>query len=212
MKAVAAAAPDTPVARATLSLADGADGSLILVLGGRLDAYSIADVWTQARAAVAAAPTRRIVVDASAVDYCDGGGVAMLVDLLREPRAADAAISVRGLRPEFQRLLDQFDLSVLAEPAHAPPVRINAIEEIGRAAAQLGRDMRTQIVFIGETASALWYAFTHPHRVRWKDVWYTCEQVGANALPIVAQGWHQSSHCADHAIGYRCIAGKRQSP
>jgi len=186
MNAVAAAAPDTPVARATLSLADGVDGSLILVLGGRLDAYSIADVWTQARAAVAAAPTRRIVVDASAVDYCDGGGVAMLVDLLREPRAADAAISVRGLRPEFQRLLDQFDLSVLAEPAHAPPVRINAIEEIGRAAAQLGRDMRTQIVFIGETSAALWYAFTHPHRVRWKDVWYTCEQVGANALPIVA--------------------------
>jgi phospholipid/cholesterol/gamma-HCH transport system permease protein len=46
--------------------------------------------------------------------------------------------------------------------------------------------MRTQIAFIGETTAALWYAFTHPHRVRWKDVWYTCEQVGANALPIVA--------------------------
>src|SRR6202165_1827470 len=132
------------------------------------------------------APTRRVVVDPSAVDYCDGGGVAMLVDLLRQPRAADAAVSVRGLRPEFQTLLDQFDLTVLAEPAEAPPKRINTIEEIGRAAATLGRDMRTQIAFIGETAAALSYAFIHPHRVRWKDVWYTCEQVGANALPIVA--------------------------
>ena len=45
---------------------------------------------------------------------------------------------------------------------------------------------RAAFYFIGETASALGYAFTHPHRVRWKDVWYTCEQVGANALPIVA--------------------------
>ena len=186
MNAVAAVAPDAPVAQATLSVAEAADGSRILSLAGRLDAFSIADVWVGARAALAAAPAQRIVVDAAAVNYCDGGGVAMLVDLLRQPRAADAGVSVRGLRPEFQALLDQFDLTVLAEPAEAPPKRLNAIEEIGRAAATLGRDMRTQIVFIGETASALGYAFTHPHRVRWKDVWYTCEQVGANALPIVA--------------------------
>jgi len=186
VNAVAAAAPDAPVAQATLSVAEAADGSRILSLAGRLDAFSIADVWVGARAALAAAPAQRIVVDAAAVNYCDGGGVAMLVDLLRQPRAADAGVSVRGLRPEFQALLDQFDLTVLAEPAEAPPKRLNAIEEIGRAAATLGRDMRTQIVFVGETASALGYAFTHPHRVRWKDVWYTCEQVGANALPIVA--------------------------
>ena len=46
--------------------------------------------------------------------------------------------------------------------------------------------MRTQVAFIGETSAALWFAVTHPHRIRWKDVWYTCEQVGVNALPIVA--------------------------
>jgi phospholipid/cholesterol/gamma-HCH transport system permease protein len=186
MNAVAAAAPDIPVAQARLSLVDGADGALILALAGRLDTYSIGDIWPRARAAVAAAPDRRVIVDAAAVDYCDGGGVAMLVDLLREPRAAEAAVSVRGLRPEFQRLLDQFDLSALAAPPEPPPVRVKAIEEIGRATSQLGRDMYTQIAFIGETAGALAYAVTHPHRIRWKDVWYTCEQVGANALPIVA--------------------------
>ncbi|MDQ2963515.1 MAG: MlaE family lipid ABC transporter permease subunit [Pseudomonadota bacterium] len=186
MNALVAAATGAPAAQATLSIADAADGSRILVLAGRLDAYSIASVWTEARAALAAAPARRIIVDAAAVEYCDGGGLAMLVDLLRQPRAADAGVSVRGLRPEFQTLLDQFDVTVLAEPAEAPPKRIKAIEEIGRAAATLGRDMRTQIAFIGETAAALSYAFTHPHSVRWKDVWYTCEQVGANALPIVA--------------------------
>src|SRR5437773_4067098 len=186
VNAVAEAPPGAPVAQATLSVADAPDGSRVLTLGGRLDAFSIADVWVGARAALAAAPAQRIVVDAAAVDYCDGGGVAMLVDLLRQPRAAEAGVSVRGLRPEFQALLDQFDLTVFAEPAEAPPKRLNAIEEVGRAAATLGRDMRTQIVFIGETASALGYAFTPPHRVLWKDVWYTCEQVGANALPIVA--------------------------
>ncbi|HEX5862973.1 MAG TPA: MlaE family lipid ABC transporter permease subunit [Casimicrobiaceae bacterium] len=186
MNALAVAEDEAPAAQATLSIADAADGGRILVFAGRLDAYSIADVWEEARAALAAAPAQRIVVDTASVDYCDGGGLAMLVDLLRQPRAAGAGVSIRGLRPEFQALLDQYDVTVLAEPAEAPPKRINAVEEIGRAAATLGRDMRTQIAFIGETAAALAYALTHPHSVRWKDVWYTCEQVGANALPIVA--------------------------
>src|SRR5437773_4463572 len=157
MSAAAATAADDSVGQARISLVDQADGALVIKLAGRLDTYSIAEIWTQARAALAAAPTRRIVIDASAVDYCDGGGVAMLVDLLRTPRAADGAVSVQGLRPEFQRLLDQFDLSVLATPAEPAPVRVNAIEEVGRATAQLGRDMYTQIAFIGETASALAY-------------------------------------------------------
>lgn len=187
MTAAPASATDIPVAQARLTVSAADDGSLILTLAGRLDAYSIDLVWARARALLAAEPVRRIIVDAAAVDYCDGGGVAMLVDLLRQPRAAEGLVSVRGLRPEFQALLDRFDLSVLAAAAAGPTtVRANAIEEIGRATATLGRDMRTQIAFVGETTGALWYAVTHPRRVRWNDVWYTCEQVGANALPIVA--------------------------
>ena len=172
-------------APASLALVDAADAR-VLALSGRLDAYSIAGVWRQARAAVTAAPDRRIVIDAAAVDYCDGGGVAMLVDLLRHPRASGAEIALRGLKPEFKTLLDQFDPHAFAAPAEPPPPQTQTVEEIGRATSQLFRDMLMQVAFVGETASALWYAFTHPHRVRWKDVWYECEQVGANALPIVS--------------------------
>ncbi|MEP6941947.1 MAG: MlaE family lipid ABC transporter permease subunit [Betaproteobacteria bacterium] len=170
---------------ATLSVVDAPDGTRELKLGGRLDAYSIAAVWGQARNAVAQAADRRVVIDASRVTYCDGGGVAMLVDLLRQERSADAPVAVRGLRPEFQTLLDQFDPLALRAPAmqHEKPLR--AIEEIGRAALTTGRDISTQIAFVGETSSALWFAMRNPGSVRWKDVWYTCEQVGVNALPIV---------------------------
>ena len=186
MSAAAAVAPGVAGAAAQLSTKDAADGSLVLEFAGRLDAYSIGEVWAQARAALAAAPQRRVIVDAAGVDYCDGGGLAMLVDLLRQPRPESAAVAVRGLRPEFRALLDQFDPAVLAAPAAVAPARANAIEQIGRAAATLGGDLRTQIAFVGETAAALGYAIAHPYRVRWKDVWYTCEQVGADALPIVA--------------------------
>jgi len=183
---VNAVATERARAPAALAVADAADGSRVLGLSGRLDAYSIAGVWRAARAAVESAPDRRIVVDAAAVDYCDGGGVAMLVDLLRQPRAGAAAISIRGLKSQFKTLLDQFDPRAFEAPPAPPPPPTSTVEDIGRITAQLFRDMRTQVAFIGETSSALWYAVTHPHRVRWKDVWYECEQVGANALPIVS--------------------------
>ena len=171
---------------ATLAVSEAADGSRLLQFAGRLDAYSIAAVWTQARSSVAAVRDRPIVIDASRVDYCDGGGVAMLVDLLRQERPAQAPVTVRGLKPEFQTLLDQIDPAALSAPAAPPAKQLRAVEEIGQAAVTVGRDIATQIAFVGETGSALWFAIKNPQRVRWKDVWYTCEQVGVNALPIVA--------------------------
>ncbi|TMH37527.1 MAG: MlaE family lipid ABC transporter permease subunit [Betaproteobacteria bacterium] len=188
-RARAVTALDSAVAApaiATLAVANATDGSRELRLAGRLDAYSIAGVWWQARAEVQRMRDRRIVIDATAVDYCDGGGVAMLVDLLRQERPPTAPVVVRGLKREFQTLLDQFDPASLRAPAGAPPERLRSVEEIGRAALIVERDIVTQIAFIGETSSAIWYAIRNPHRVRWKDVWYTCEQVGVNALPIVA--------------------------
>jgi len=179
-----AAAATAPTA--TLAVSEAADGSRLLQFAGRLDAYSIAAVWTQARSSVAAVRDRPIVIDASRVDYCDGGGVAMLVDLLRQERPAQAPVTVRGLKPEFQTLLDQIDPAALSAPAAPPAKQLRAVEEIGQAALTVGRDIATQIAFVGETGSALWFAIKNPQRVRWKDVWYTCEQVGVNALPIVA--------------------------
>jgi len=181
--AATAAAGTAP---ASMTVVDAADGARELRLAGRLDAYTIAGVWGEARAALAAAPARRVVVDGTNVAYCDGGGVAMLVDLLRQTRAPGAEVAVRGLRPEFQTLLDQFDPVAMRSTPPAHVQRLHTVEEIGRAAAIVGRDMRTQIAFIGETGAAMWQALTHPQSVRWKDVWYTCEQVGVNALPIVA--------------------------
>jgi phospholipid/cholesterol/gamma-HCH transport system permease protein len=156
-----------PESAATLTVADAADGSRELSLAGRLDAYSIAAVWARARSELAAAPQRRIVVDATRVDYCDGAGVAMLIDLLRQERSVQASVTVRGLKAEFQALLDQFDPAELRPPAAAPAERLHAVEEIGRAALIVGRDMATQIAFIGETGAALWFAMRNPHRVRW---------------------------------------------
>jgi phospholipid/cholesterol/gamma-HCH transport system permease protein len=156
----------------------------VLELSGRLDAASIRGVWDEARRALKEASDRRIVVDASNVDYCDGAGIALIVDMLRQRKRGD--VEVTNLKPAFATLLKQFDVEVLDHDLDPEPKRGSSVEEIGEIASGVGDDMYEQIAFVGETTSALVYAARHPSSVRWKDVWLICEKVGADALPIVA--------------------------
>ena len=170
-------------AGASLAVADQRDGRRTLALSGRLDATTIRGLWDAARKAVADAPGKPIVVDASGVDYCDGAGAALLVDLLRQKR--DGRVEVANLKPGFEALLKQFDPELLEHDLDPEPPRRPVIEEIGVEAAGLWKDIRAQVEFVGEGSAALAYAATHPRSVRWKDVWRICERVGADALPIV---------------------------
>jgi phospholipid/cholesterol/gamma-HCH transport system permease protein len=169
---------------ATLAVSDTGDGRRVLALAGRLDATTIREVWAGARRAIAVASDRRILVDAENVDYCDGAGVAMLINLMQQRKPGD--VQVANLKPAFETLLQQFDVQALDHDLDPPAPRRPAVEEIGVIAAGMGEDLRQQIVFIGETTAALFHALLHPSTIRWKDVWRICERVGADALPIVA--------------------------
>jgi phospholipid/cholesterol/gamma-HCH transport system permease protein len=167
-----------------LAISDTPDGRRVLALSGRLDATTIRRVWEESRKAIAAAPARHIVVDAAHVDYCDGAGIALLVDLIQQRKAGD--VQVANLKPAFETLLQQFDAHELGRDLDPPPPRLRGVEEVGVVAAGMWRDFRQQIGFVGEAALALAQALLHPASIRWKDVWRICERVGADALPIVA--------------------------
>ena len=173
-----------PPSTATLVVNDAADGRRILAVSGQLDATTLPKIWGAARRAAAEAPGKPIVIDAAGVDYCDGAGVALFIDLLRHPR--EGKVEVANLRPAFQTLLKQFDPRVLEHDLDPPPPRGPAVEEIGRETAKIWRDIRSQVSFIGETTAALVHAAIHPNSVRWRDVWQICERAGVDALPIVS--------------------------
>jgi phospholipid/cholesterol/gamma-HCH transport system permease protein len=162
-----------------------ADGGATIALAGRLDAYSVGPLWSTARAALASHPSTRLVVDCTAVEYCDGAGVALLLDMLRQPRPAGADVRIEGLAERFRSLLDQFDPKsfVAAAPERS---RRPFIERVGRAGVAFWADLRGQIAFLGEAAAALAHAARHPHMLRWRDIFYVAEEAGVNALPIVA--------------------------
>ncbi|MCC7328027.1 MAG: MlaE family lipid ABC transporter permease subunit [Burkholderiales bacterium] len=169
---------------AALAVTEAADGHTVLALSGRLDADTIPEVWRQALQVVRGSGGKSVVVDAAGIDYCDGAGIALLVDLLRQPR--QTPIAVENLKPAFADLLRQFDPQVLAHDQDPEQPRRPAIEELGHNAAIMLRDMRTQVEFLGHSTSALFSAIRHPSTIRWRDVGVVCERAGADALPIVA--------------------------
>ncbi|HEX9300805.1 MAG TPA: MlaE family lipid ABC transporter permease subunit [Casimicrobiaceae bacterium] len=169
---------------AALAITDQPDGRRVLAVTGRLDATTIPELWETVRRSAAEAPQRTIVVDAAGVDYCDGAGVALFVELLRHSRAEK--IEIANLKPGIEVLLRQFDPKRLEHDLDPEPPRRPIVEEIGAAAFGVWRDIRRQVEFVGETTSALLHAAVHPATVRWRDVWRICERAGADALPIVA--------------------------
>jgi len=169
---------------ASLAINDDPAGRRVLALSGRLDASSVRGVWSGAKRAITEATGRPIVVDAQGVDYCDGAGIALLVDLIRQRQRGE--VEIKNLAPHFSALLAQFDPRKFDVDHDPPSKRRPAIEEIGLIAAGIGRDILEQVSFVGETTAALVDAARHPATVRWKDVWPICERVGADALPIVA--------------------------
>jgi len=180
----ASASAEAPPETAQVAVSDDAEGRRVLALTGRLDARTLPTIWEAARRAVAEVPTKPVIVDASAVEYCDGAGAALFVDLLRHER--EAKLEVVNLKPAHATLLKQFDPKILEHDLDPEAVRGPAIEEIGREAYKVWHDVKVQISFIGETAAALLFAARNPASVRWRDVWRICERVGVDALPIVA--------------------------
>jgi phospholipid/cholesterol/gamma-HCH transport system permease protein len=169
---------------ATLRAEAEADGSLRLRIAGRLDARTTGGAWRAAERALAQARPRRLVLDASGLDYCDGSGVALLSTLRRRQEAAGAGFELVALRPELAPLL------VLLDPPREPPpsreTEMSLLERVGRAAARLAQELVELVGFVGESAAALAWALTHPRRVRWRDAILVAQRAGAEAAGIVA--------------------------
>ena len=109
------------MAVAAIAVDDLPDGRRVVALDGRLDASTVRGLWEPAHRALAEAPTRPVVVDATKVDYCDNAGVALLLDLVAQQRGAP--VEVANLKPAFQALFRQFDPARLAQDLDPEPKR-----------------------------------------------------------------------------------------
>ncbi len=160
------------------------EGLLTIAIEGRLDSKTTGKIWREAVQILERASTTRIVVDGSRIDYCDGSGIGLFVELRRRQQRAGRELEIRGLQNEFQRLLDQFDPSEFQEPQIEKAAGF--LEEIGQTTVRVWEDTRALVTFVGELGVALVLALFNPRQVRWKDALLVAETAGVNAFPIIA--------------------------
>ncbi len=65
----------------TLSTRANEQGDVTITIVGRLDSTSTSSIWQKAMDALEEASSKSVVIDTTGVDYCDGTGIGLLVEL-----------------------------------------------------------------------------------------------------------------------------------
>src|SRR5258706_9954123 len=101
-----------------------------VVLQGRITAYTATPIWQSAVDTLIQNPNRPIVVDASRLSYVDDVGIALLFDLIRRERPADAKVEIRQLAPNLAALVHAYDPKDFVAPARGRR-RMGVLEPAG---------------------------------------------------------------------------------
>ncbi|HTR43132.1 MAG TPA: ABC transporter permease [Pseudomonadales bacterium] len=172
---------------ARYELRPGSGGELSVILQGRFDADSTARVWRELEAELRRNSPKRMDVDASGIERCDGAGLALLHFLnMGGPCPDGVTTTIKGLRPEFNDLFKRFSEADYQKNLPQPPPKVGTAEQVGRATIQACQDWRDKLGFIGEAAAGIVGNLAQPKRMRWGEVWRIFERAGVNALPIIS--------------------------
>ena len=170
--------------QATFDLQPGEDGQARLILRGRLDRDTTASIWHQSTLELRRLRPASLIVEAGDVEYCDGVGIALLVEYKRIQQQNHGRIEIEGLRPQYQQLMAVFETDqVLSAPPQAGPV-IGFVRSVGEMIVRLAREFADEVNFTGEVFTKLVRTASHPGSLRWRDTLLIAEKAGANAVGI----------------------------
>jgi len=177
--------PIDSIPAASMRAERAAAGELILFFEGHLDSMSTGELWRQAMELLAQEP-ERIIVDAGRVDYCDVSGISLFAKIRYQQALRGRGFQIRGLKADFQKVLDMFDPESFEGPLKDKPGRANVVEQIGQGVSAMLDDVRQQVSFLGEFVSVLFSSLKEKRRTPWRDIYALAEKAGVNAFPIIA--------------------------
>lgn len=123
----------------------------------------------------------KLTFDAAAVTAMDTSGAWMLHRTMRALQDRGHSVQLRGLRPEFEALLQLIaSRSVTQEAAAVPGV----FARIGRQSWRSLQNALGMLSFLGENTVVLLRSLAQPHRIRWRPILYNLQTAGFEALPI----------------------------
>jgi len=123
-----------------------------------------------------------VEIDASEITAMDTLGAWLLQRTIRSLEQRGCSVSLRGLHPEYDALLQMIaSRAVNAEVSvPIPPL----LSRIGRHAWHGLFDILGLLGFVGEGVLITLRSIIHPRRIRWKPVLYNLQTAGVEALPI----------------------------
>ena len=158
-----------------------------LALSGRWTARGIGGIERQLESVRVPAKTEALA-DGARIEALDTAGAWVLQKLLLRLRDEGTVVTLRGLRPEFARLLEvvaQHIAEQAARPAPAARQPPAALERIGRSSGLAFEQTVALLSFVGECGLALAGSIAHPVRLRWRPILFNIRSAGFDALPIV---------------------------
>ena len=128
------------------------------------------------------------VAGGTRIEALDTAGAWVLQKLLQRLRGEGVVVTLRGLRPEFAKLLEVVAQQVATQAAKSAPAASpspTALERIGRNTAAVSEQTVALLSFVGESSVALARCVAHPARLRWRPILFNIRSAGFDALPIV---------------------------
>ncbi|MHC4187543.1 MAG: MlaE family lipid ABC transporter permease subunit [Planctomycetota bacterium] len=160
------------------------EGNLRLVIEGRLDAETVSKVWPEALRKLSSSKPSIMEIDAAGVEYCDGSGAALFLNLKKKQEKENRQLLIKGLRPEFEQLIKIFDPGEITKPLPEKLSLKGSIERTGQIGWNITSDLKTEIAFGGEVIVKFINAVLRPRSIRWTDTFVIAEKSGADAVGI----------------------------
>jgi len=158
--------------------------NLKLTIQGRLDADTVSQVWSEAIKKLSGTKPSLLEVDASGIEYCDGAGAALLLQLKQRQEKEGRQFSIKGLKTKFEQLIKIFDPGQISEYLPEKFSLKRFIENAGKGCCQAWSEFKTQISFLGELLVKFFATVLKPKTLRWGDTFLIAEKSGADAVGI----------------------------
>ncbi len=158
---------------------------LRLILTGRLDSNSVGQAWDKAIDTVAEKRPAQLIVDASALDYCDGAGAVLLLHLKAQQQGRKAKFGIIGAHPHIASLIALYD-NERADLSARALIQFGLVEWTGKTVLASFSEIRKLLYFYRLLLGATLALIPTPRRLRWRDAIRIAVSVGVDAVPLIS--------------------------
>ncbi len=161
------------------------DGRATVHVSGALLTEFLADMETPF--AQAAPSEAEVEINLTSLSAFDTGGAWLVSQLRARLHATGTKVQIIGA-PDHLALIETVTTATPDDEPHELPEhgRLQWVANIGRNLVSGWHDALSLVSFLGQTLAGLADVFVRPHKVRWASLVTHMQDVGFNAVPIVA--------------------------